>query len=187
MDTLEVLRAIEMYIQSVSEPVKIPSVSHTMPDARTSRRTRHSDQLVKTTTPINNTPMSPYVPIQVWYNSTWEDWAQLDVADILHYPFTKDEVQLLQYLVAKEVSSKKKRELDFWQLVATNLPGRTPLDCKCFWIDFLSQLPQCYTKPIMIRKLKGKEKKKKKEVNGRTNWLTFFNKIYANRQNIIYY
>lgn len=152
MDKLEVLRMIEMYIQSVTDIVSIPN-NNIIAEPRPSRRTR---QLIHTTTPTTITTMKPYVPNQVWYNSTWEDWAQLDVADILHYPFSKDEIQFISQTVSKQVVRKIKREIDFWQSVSTSLPGRTPLDCRCFWTDYKQQSLQFYMNPIMIRKFKGK-------------------------------
>ncbi len=123
-------------------------------EARVSRRsTRHID--------THDTPLeviNPYVPNRVWYNSTWEDWAQLDVGDVLHCPFTEEEAQVLEIQVAKQNIKRSKfgRDLvDFWQYASTFLPGRSPLDCRCFWQDYTEGSYRLYNKTIMIARQKS--------------------------------
>ncbi|CAO3657020.1 unnamed protein product [Mucor hiemalis] len=144
-DNASLLRYLELYIQSVTDIPTIPIETQ-----RSSRRSR-------LTTDHPQDTISPYVPNRVWYNSTWEDWAQLDVNDVLHIPFTSEESLLIQNQVAKQVLRKNARQkdlVDFWQYVSTLLPGRTPLDCRCFWQDFIDGGGGNYNKSIMIGRQK---------------------------------
>lgn len=169
VEKLELLRMMEMYIQSVSEPPSIANLIGT--NERSSRRSkRHTEssspvvyyrqksnidsQAQPTLHPQE--PNTPYVPSRVWYNSTWEDWAQLDTADILHYPFTTQEISIIEHCTYKAKGSKITRDLEaYWQYVSTQLPGRTPLDCKCFYSDLKDGQYQLFDKVIMVRKHKG--------------------------------
>lgn len=145
------LRQIELYLQSVTE---IPAPS--LHNETRSRRTRDTKSSPEHNTPYE--PINPYVPNRAWYNSTWEDWAQLDVGDILHCPFTDAEFQIIQDCVERNVRrSRFGRELvDFWQYVSTRLPGRSPLDCRCYWSDYLEKTQVFYSRPVIINHLKGK-------------------------------
>lgn len=157
MDLATRLRGIELYLQSVADI----EISNQNNETRVSRRNRDP-----TNSSRNNTehvtqfePNNPYVPNRVWYNSTWEDWVQLDVGDVLHVPFTEQEVEILKTAVAKQNGKKSRsgRELiDFWQYVSSFLPGRSPLDCRCFWIDYIEGSHQLYKKPIIIARRQGK-------------------------------
>jgi hypothetical protein len=169
MEKIELLRMIEMYIQSVTESPAIPDPSTAQRETRVSRRTtryhqdgnKSNDQLLSSSIYTPYVPNIPYVPNRVWYNSTWEDWAQLDVGDILHYPFSDEEVEILKFYVAKlslkKFSKSKSESVDFWQYVSNFLPGRTPLDCRCFWTDYMDGHPDLYTKVIIVRRERGKE------------------------------
>ncbi|KAI9336047.1 WD40-repeat-containing domain protein [Pilaira anomala] len=143
------LRQIELYLQSVTE---IPTPS--LHNETRSRRTRDTKSSPENNTPYE--PINPYVPNRAWYNSTWEDWAQLDAGDILHCPFTADEIQIIQDCVERNVRrSRFGRELvDFWQYVSTRLPGRSPLDCRCYWSDYLEKTQVFYSRPVIINRLK---------------------------------
>ncbi|KAG1108674.1 hypothetical protein G6F42_015900 [Rhizopus arrhizus] len=172
VEKLELLRMMEMYIQSVSEPPSIANLIGT--NERSSRRSkRHTEssspvvyyrqksnidsQAQPTLHPQE--PNTPYVPSRVWYNSTWEDWAQLDTADILHYPFTTQEISIIEHCTYKAKGSKITRDLEaYWQYVSTQLPGRTPLDCKCFYSDLQDGQYQLFDKVIMVRKHKAQKK-----------------------------
>lgn len=169
LEKLELLRMMEMYIQSVSEP---PAVNVLI--GLNERSSRRSKRYTEGSSPINyygqksaaesqspiahpQEPNTPYVPSRVWYNSTWEDWAQLDIADILHYPFTPQEIIIIQNCIFKVKGPKFTRDLEsYWQYVSTQLPGRTPLDCKCFWSDLKDGQYKLFDKVIMVRKHKGK-------------------------------
>ncbi|KAK4511151.1 uncharacterized protein ATC70_012363 [Mucor velutinosus] len=172
VEKLELLRMMEMYIQSVSEP---PSVTSSMgTNDRFSRRSRrHTEnsspvvyyrqkssmdlQVQPTLHPQE--PNTPYVPSRVWYNSTWEDWAQLDTADILHYPFTTQEISIIEHCIYKFKGSRIARDVEaFWQYVSTLLPGRTPLDCKCFYSDLKDGQYKLFDKVIMVKKHKAQKK-----------------------------
>ncbi|KAL9539918.1 hypothetical protein PS6_010990 [Mucor atramentarius] len=172
VEKLELLRMMEMYIQSVSEPPSIANLIGT--NERSSRRSkRHTEssspvvyyrQKSNIDTQTQPTlhpqePNTPYVPSRVWYNSTWEDWAQLDTADILHYPFTTQEISIIEHCTYKAKGSKITRDLEaYWQYVSTQLPGRTPLDCKCFYSDLKDGQYQLFDKVIMVRKHKAQKK-----------------------------
>ncbi|KAI8047381.1 hypothetical protein BDF21DRAFT_352328 [Thamnidium elegans] len=148
------LRQIELYIQSVTD-ISVPYFNN---ETRASRRTRDSSSKSSPEYSTQHEQTNPYVPNRAWYNSTWEDWAQLDVGDILHCPFTSNEVQILQNCVEKQNIKKSKfgRELvDFWQYVSTLLPGRTPLDCRCYWSDFTEGNLISYNNPIIINRQKA--------------------------------
>ncbi|CEP15670.1 hypothetical protein [Parasitella parasitica] len=164
---LELLRMMEMYIQSVSEPP--PATTLIGANERSSRR---SKRYMESSSTINyyaksatdshastshfQEPNTPYVPSRVWYNSTWEDWAQLDIADILHYPFTSQEIATIQHCIHKTKGSRVTKDLEsYWQYVSTQLPGRTPLDCKCFWSDLKDGQYKLFDKVIMVRKYKA--------------------------------
>ncbi|KAG2190222.1 hypothetical protein INT46_001146 [Mucor plumbeus] len=141
LEKLELLRMMEMYIQSVSEPSPLNALI-----GLNERSSRRSKRYTEGSSPINyygqksavesqsptahsQEPNTPYVPSRVWYNSTWEDWAQLDIADILHYPFTPQEITIIQNCIFKVKGPKFTRDLEsYWQYVSTQLPGRTPLD-----------------------------------------------------------
>ncbi|KAI9243711.1 WD40-repeat-containing domain protein [Helicostylum pulchrum] len=153
-DIAYTLRQIELYIQSVTDI----SVPYFINETRASRRTRDSSSKSSPEHSTQHEPTNPYVPNRVWYNSTWEDWAQLDVGDILHCPFTPNEVNILQNCVEKQNIKKNKygRELvDFWQYVSTLLPGRSPLDCRCYWSDFTEGNLILYNNPIIINRQKA--------------------------------
>jgi hypothetical protein len=174
MDKIELLRMMEIYIQSVSESPAIPDPSNTHRETRISRRTaryqqdysnnKGNDQSQPSSTNASYEPNVPYVPNRVWYNSTWEDWAQLDVGDILHYPFSEDEIETIKFYVAKQSIKKSARHkiesIDFWQYISTFLPGRTPLDCRCFWTDYTDSHYKLFNKVIIIRREKGNFKHK---------------------------
>jgi hypothetical protein len=147
MTVLETLRIIEVYLQSISEP--IPTTI--LPPA--SRATRSTPP--NSTTNVHSLDR-PYVPSHVWTHSTWEDWTQLDPADILHVPFHQDEIDVLEKLVSKQAKrSKMLKERDFfWQLAAMRLPGRSPLDCRCFWSDYKNN-HLLHNQPMLIRRIKG--------------------------------
>lgn len=158
-DNSLLLRKIELYLQSVTDIPIIPN------EVRVSRRTtRHIDTH---DAPVEVT--NPYVPNRVWYNSTWEDWAQLDVGDVLHCPFTEEEARVLEIQVAKQNLKRSKygRDLvDFWQYASTFLPGRSPLDCRCFWQDYIEGNYRLYNKTIMIARQKSMFYIKKKKKGG---------------------
>lgn len=170
-DNAALLRYLELYIQSVSDTPSMPVL-----EARTSRRSRANNNTTSTHMTNDKIILNPYVPNRVWYNSTWEDWAQLDANDVLHVPFTQEESLIIETQVAKYAVKKtnnsnstttssttttthyrhySKDLADFWQYVSTLLPGRTPLDCRCFYQDFID----CggggnYNKSIMIGRYK---------------------------------
>lgn len=164
---LELLRMMEMYIQSVTETTVIPYSSNTHKETRVSRRsTRYQpgEAKPKDRSPSLNAstphePNMPYVPNRVWYNSTWEDWAQLDVGDILHYPFTTTEIEAVKHYVSKLSFKKQSRYgfevADFWQYISSFLPGRTPLDCECFWRDYQDGHHRMFNNVIIVRREKG--------------------------------
>lgn len=145
---LESLRMIEMYLESISEPIPI------IPNTPSSRASRRNPSALTSNTVMGR----PYVPNQVWTHSTWEDWAQLDIGDILHIPFRADEIDILRVLVNKQLSKKhnKRKELDFWQHIAYRLPGRSPVDCRCFWTDYTNGSIQYHNKILMVRQMRGK-------------------------------
>lgn len=154
-DITYTLRHIELYIQSVTD-ISVPYFNN---ETRASRRTRDSSSKSSPEHSTQHELTNPYVPNRVWYNSTWEDWAQLDVGDILHCPFTPNEVDILQNCVEKQNIKKSKfgRELvNFWQYVSTLLPGRSPLDCRCYWSDFTDGNLILHNNPIIINRQKGK-------------------------------
>ncbi|KAG2204464.1 hypothetical protein INT47_005255 [Mucor saturninus] len=146
MDLATRLRTIELYLESVSDI----ETSQNKNEIRVSRRSRDTSSNKK---PEHSTSNRPYVPNRVWYNSTWEDWAQLDAGDVLHIPFNEQEVEILKNAVKKQNYKKSKsgRELvDFWQYVSALLPGRSHIDCKCFWSDYMEGNSQLYNKTIVI-------------------------------------
>lgn len=106
-------------------------------------------------------PRKPYVPTQVWTHTTWEDWAQLQVGDWLHWPFETWEIQRIQRGV--DHYNKKKLPIhnikqEVWQLLADQLPGRRPEDCKRYWCDHEADMIQPYNHPVIIGKGKGNMK-----------------------------
>lgn len=194
MECTTLLRTMDLYIQSVTDLTAIPNsininnnnqsnlFNETPFSTRTSRRTtRLSDNGIpvhnyysKASTPESNnispTTQSeldlPYVPNRAWYNSTWEDWAQLDAGDVLHYPFTDQECEIINQCVIKQNSrqstAKNRQLVDFWQYVSDFLPGRKPLDCKCFWADHKESANiKLYNKPIIIGRQKRKQNRER--------------------------
>lgn len=162
MDLATRLRSIELYLQSVTD---IETTSHTN-EIRVSRRNRDlaSNSRNKPDHGSQAVPNRPYVPNRVWYNSTWEDWAQLDVGDVLHIPFNDQEAEILKTAVDKQSIKKSRsgRELvDFWQYVSSLLPGRSHIDCKCFWTDYMDGNNHLYNKTIVIARRPGKLSQKK--------------------------
>lgn len=123
--------------------------------ART-QEANNSELLQKTYPSGKVETQKPYTPNKVWFNSTWEDWAQLDPGDVLHVPFSKEEIHVLEFHVNKHVARGGKNLVDFWIYVSSMLPGRTRLDCKWFWIDYTSGLALAHTNPVMIRHYKSK-------------------------------
>lgn len=171
VEKLELLRMMEMYIQSVSEPPAMASATDITDRSRRSRRHTESSSPVVYYRQKSNVdsqtqaqptlhpqePNTPYVPSRVWYNSTWEDWAQLDTADILHYPFTTQEIAIIEHCIYRFKGSRIARDPGaYWQYVSTQLPGRTPLDCKCFYSDLKDGQYKLFDKVIMVRKYKGR-------------------------------
>ncbi|KAF1799717.1 Homeodomain-like DNA binding domain-containing transcription factor [Mucor lusitanicus] len=173
VEKLELLRMMEMYIQSVSEPPAMASATDITDRSRRSRRHTESSSPVVYYRQKSNVdsqtqaqptlhpqePNTPYVPSRVWYNSTWEDWAQLDTADILHYPFTTQEIAIIEHCIYRFKGSRIARDPGaYWQYVSTQLPGRTPLDCKCFYSDLKDGQYKLFDKVIMVRKYKAQKK-----------------------------
>ncbi|RCH77877.1 hypothetical protein CU098_002894, partial [Rhizopus stolonifer] len=168
MDKFELLRIMEVYLQSVTDLPGEKLGSMTTVEPRFPRRTRHSDYYQKMqdslqsqstqSTLICLEPNYPYVPNRAWYNSTWEDWAQLDAGDILHCPFTSSEIETLTHLVDKHVrksGTRNKGMIDIWQYVATFLPGRTARECKWFWADYAEQQHNLlFSSAVVIRRRK---------------------------------
>ncbi|OBZ87355.1 Rik1-associated factor 1 [Choanephora cucurbitarum] len=177
MDPLELLRLMDVYLHSIADPatehMSSPNISpstssasspskYPVNETRSTRRNmRHHDLAPSPNKPSHPSmvPLEknyPYVPNQVWYHSTWEDWAQLDVGDVLHCPFTAQEIQVLSYQIEKysKRSSRSNRDnLSFWDYVATMLPGRTSCDCKWFWIDYREQVHnKLFSRVVVIRR-----------------------------------
>ncbi|KAI7899201.1 WD40-repeat-containing domain protein [Cokeromyces recurvatus] len=200
-EKIELLRMMEVYLQSVTEPsVPIPTSNALLETPRT-RRTRSRDKLPNNSrqlkdcqspslSNIHQVSDTPYVPTCVWYNSNWEDWAQLDVADILHYPFQPYEVEIIKNCVSKQVTKRAKigRDMvDFWQYVSTLLPGRTPTECRYFWADYLEGNHQMFNKAIIVRRHKARpryrsrcEVKAKCSIVGRMNTTAMKDILLAN-------
>ncbi|KAI8386815.1 WD40-repeat-containing domain protein [Blakeslea trispora] len=178
MHPLELLRLMDVYLHSVADPFDSfsspnisPSTSNSsspsrypVNEPRSSRRNvRHHEHTPNLYNPVHLSFSSleknyPYVPNQVWYHSTWEDWAQLDVGDVLHCPFTAQEIQVLSYHMkkySKRSSVSSRENLSFWDYTATMLPGRTPNDCRWFWADYREQVHnKLFSRVVVIRRRK---------------------------------
>ncbi|KAI8143892.1 WD40-repeat-containing domain protein [Fennellomyces sp. T-0311] len=100
----------------------------------------------------------PYVPCSVWDHVTWEDWAQLEVGDWLHWPFEEWETAIIKEAVEKHNGKSRKRKADgigaddtsMWESIALKLPGRRAQDCSRYWNDHTQNLPQIYKDPVII-------------------------------------
>ncbi|KAI8981927.1 WD40-repeat-containing domain protein [Mycotypha africana] len=101
---------------------------------------------------LNTIQNRPYVPTRVFYNSTWEDWAQLESGDILHYPFTPQEIETLEKYRSRHNKKLARTGVDKWDFIAEQLPGRTPLDCKCFYRDYRDGIHQTFNQAIMVKR-----------------------------------
>jgi hypothetical protein len=147
---------LDMYLFALSETSILSSQSSSVSRTASRRATRslesHSNEVACRGSSTDMQKL--YVPNKVWFNSTWEDWAQLDPGDVLHIPFSKKEIEVLEYHVNKRMVRGSRGEIDFWLFVSSMLPGRTGLDCKWFWIDYTSNIPFVYTRPVMIRQFK---------------------------------
>ncbi|CEG62878.1 hypothetical protein RMATCC62417_00129 [Rhizopus microsporus] len=156
LDTEEYLNMLDMYLFALSETSIPSSQSSSVLRTASRRATRslesHSNEAASRGSGADMQKL--YVPNKVWFNSTWEDWAQLDPGDVLHIPFSKKEIEVLEYYVNKRMVRGSRSQVDFWLFVSSMLPGRTGLDCKWFWIDYTSNIPFIYTRPVMIRRFK---------------------------------
>ncbi|KAI8976859.1 WD40-repeat-containing domain protein [Pilobolus umbonatus] len=142
----ELLVLLDMHIESVSEP----DLRQTLSD-EPCRVTRHQNSRLL---PLPDPSPKPYVPCLVWLNSLWEDWAQLKTGSILHWPFTPVEQDLIAHLIGRFSLKKKLHGLKLWDYVASMLPGRTAMDCECFWEDHTYNHLKVHQKPVIIRKRK---------------------------------
>ncbi|KAG1464294.1 hypothetical protein G6F46_001194 [Rhizopus delemar] len=160
LSTKELLNMLEIYMFSLtSEPTTLDPATTLSSRSMFRRAARtheanNSELLQKAYPSAKVETQKPYTPNKVWFNSTWEDWAQLDPGDVLHVPFSKEEIHVLEYHVNKHVARGGKNLVDFWIYVSSMLPGRTRLDCKWFWIDYTSGLALAHTNPVMIRHYK---------------------------------
>lgn len=136
----------------ISEEVIVPS---RIPSRRATR-VQESKTKIQMADANKRETQKPYTPNKVWFNSTWEDWAQLSPGDILHVPFSKEETHLVERHVNKHMARAGKCLVDFWIYISSMLPGRTRLDCKWFWSDYTSGLSLAHTQNVMIRQYRSK-------------------------------
>ncbi|RCH86050.1 Transducin (beta)-like 1 X-linked receptor 1, partial [Rhizopus stolonifer] len=154
LTTEELLNMLETYMFSLnSEPIDISEeviVPSRIPSRRATR-VQESKTKIQMADANKRETQKPYTPNKVWFNSTWEDWAQLSPGDILHVPFSKEETHLVERHVNKHMARAGKCLVDFWIYISSMLPGRTRLDCKWFWSDYTSGLSLAHTQNVMIR------------------------------------
>ncbi|KAI8876565.1 WD40 repeat-like protein [Backusella circina FSU 941] len=172
MSLSEILGSIELYLQSVSEIETVndkenmvktrqtrrtPRQAHigTSPQFSTSGESSQTSQSVQGISCDFSLPR-PYMPTDIWYNCTWEDWAQFHPGDILHVPFNDEEKAIVAQQLGKHQTKKLKMSrssIDFWQVVEGALPGRTAQDCRYYSYD-MEENRFLHDKPVMIRKPK---------------------------------
>ncbi|KAI9276371.1 WD40-repeat-containing domain protein [Sporodiniella umbellata] len=158
LSTEELLSMLETYMLTLNGEAVIAneeSLFSSRPAPRRAQRGTEIKELTVSTTNNYRELQKPYTPNKVWFNSTWEDWAQLNQGDILHVPFSKEEADLIKYHVQKHLARPARCQVDFWIYLSSMLPGRTRLDCLWFWIDLESGIPFAHTENVMVTKYKS--------------------------------
>ncbi|CDH52410.1 hypothetical protein RO3G_08709 [Lichtheimia corymbifera JMRC:FSU:9682] len=160
---IEMLSHIDAYDLSLDSLVdKATTISASVQPTSSIRNGSKRRKTNSTNGPPPAVLKKPYVPTHVWTHTTWEDWAQLQVGDWLHWPFETWEIQRIQRGV--DHYNKKKLPIhnikpEVWQILADQLPGRRPEDCKRYWCDHESDMVQPYISPVIIGKGKGRSEK----------------------------
>lgn len=158
LEMLSHIDAYELSLESLLDKTNATS------SAQMTTSIRHGSKRRKTTScsgPPAIKAIKPYVPVHVWTHTTWEDWAQLQVGDWLHWPFEAWEIQRMQH--GLDQYNKKRHPVlnikpEIWQIMSEQLPGRRPEDCKRYWRDCELGMIQPFHNPIIIGKGKGNMK-----------------------------
>ncbi|KAF7728459.1 hypothetical protein EC973_006012 [Apophysomyces ossiformis] len=174
---MEFLTTLEVYIRSVTGPLNTyenqdensltsQSSRHTLPRTTPKRlRSMHTQTQQDNPSPSILEPRRPYFPALAWQHSTWEDWAQFEVGDLIHYPFEPWEISIIDQQLERLQSRSKRRRSGIedtlanipnynWEAIALELPGRVPNDCQRFWIDREKGYVLSHQRPVMISRRK---------------------------------
>ncbi|KAI7864775.1 WD40-repeat-containing domain protein [Spinellus fusiger] len=156
MTKREVLDRLDAYLDSIGPFCVSDDVS---PDIIPTKFTRNSRtrQPIVTKSPsknaISDIPLAkPYIPSELWSDSNWEDWSQFEVGDIIHWPFTESEKNILISLIEPKLRSKKNIAHLDWNSIPMKVPGRTVSDCQYFWTNYREETYALHTHPVMIKR-----------------------------------
>lgn len=96
--------------------------------------------------PYSKIQPRPYLPVRVWQGSNWEDWAQFQVGDVVHIPFTEMEDEIVLKMVSKydrkgiKYNDSILNDMEIWSSLATALPGRDAQDCQYRYLDLMDSI-----------------------------------------------
>ncbi|KAI9492869.1 hypothetical protein BDB00DRAFT_411581 [Zychaea mexicana] len=168
------LSMIEAYDVSVMGPLEASALDTTVkensginehqqqhPPAKLTRtRTRYAGKRRSQTPSLvaEQQTLKPYVPCSVWDHATWEDWAQMEIGDWLHWPFEEWEIEFIESMMEHYTAKAKKRQADgldidgrnVWESIALKLTRRRAVDCARFWDDREKGHQQMYKTPVII-------------------------------------
>ncbi|KAG0167765.1 hypothetical protein DFQ30_005681 [Apophysomyces sp. BC1015] len=176
-DLNKLLTTLEVYISSVTGPLKesemdrndtlSPSLNQIAMTRKAQKRLRSTLAQGKQASTVQSLsqPYRPYFPVLAWSQSTWEDWAQFEVGDLIHYPFETWEIKIMEQRIERLQTKTKRRRtesedplLDLanynWEAIALDLPGRIPDDCRRFWIDREKGYNPLHQGPVMVSRQK---------------------------------
>lgn len=178
---IELVSQIDLYIESVKAPLEAVKAAEGNKDkngrsideqsiqpqlgglrrktrSSSKRKTMEAAATAATAGKESGIIYRPYIPSRLWRQATWEDWAQFEVGDWLHWPFEEWEVKVIQKTVDRYDIKAKKRKADgiaifgetMWEVIANLLPGRRPIDCSRYWNDRKMGIVEPYARPVII-------------------------------------
>ncbi|KAL0089700.1 WD40-repeat-containing domain protein [Phycomyces blakesleeanus] len=161
--SFEMLEMINVYIESLGPLDSSTSQTGTRAASKATRSTRRQTTLkpVSRQSSLSSIQrVKPYVPYYAWYNSNWEDWAQFEHGDIIHWPFSEYERDIVRSMIEPGERFRRRLSTVDWVTMSVNLPGRTSADCQRYWIDHQEEIHGFHPHPIMITRKKARDLKK---------------------------
>ncbi|CAO3615428.1 unnamed protein product [Cunninghamella echinulata] len=137
----------------------------------------------------------PYLPVRVWQGSNWEDWAQFQVGDVIHIPFTEMEDEIVLKMVSKYAKKRTKNndsilnDMEVWSNLAIALPGRDVQDCQYRYLDLMDSINDRIFKKTFIVSKENQKKSlpynyhtltESQSVNGKVTSITHYSTVWQN-------
>ncbi|KAI9315143.1 WD40-repeat-containing domain protein [Dichotomocladium elegans] len=165
----ELLSQIEAYKESVRfEPAAeaVATATHVRENSKDINNNNKRSIQKRRKITMEKKTKRPYVPCRIWSNATWEDWAQFEIGDWLHWPFEDWEVKVLDErlehfnrMAKKHRPPNKIPSFAAFEYAAEKLSCRRVIDCQRYWEDRSLGLVDSYNKPVII--IKGHDDMKK--------------------------